>query len=76
MIRSDSRRVLTEHLAYQTAPGVHTTLPCECGGRRRPAGAVCAQCIDAELLRRAIDVTKGGTGYGYERVGGRVRRAR
>lgn len=68
-----SKSKLIEWLAYHTTPGAHTVSDGKCGHAAR-GGLHCANCIDAELLRRGVDVVAGGTRYAYERVNGRIRR--
>jgi hypothetical protein len=68
---------LISRLDYQAQPGTHTFCDgsCQvCGGHSRGGRIWCAKCIDTELLRRFIDVTKVGSQFAYERVDGRIRR--
>lgn len=59
-------------LDFQASPGVHTFGLGRCGHFARGCG-VCSDCIDAELLRRGVDVTKGGSKFVYVRED-RIRR--
>lgn len=68
-IKAETTDDLIYRLGYQSSPGVHTFGPAECGPDHwsRGCASYCSRCIDEELLRRGIDVTKGGTRYVYER---------
>lgn len=66
---------LIARLDFQTQPGAHTfaTEGCQvCGGASRGGRIWCAECIDRELLRRFVDLAKGGSRFAYERVDGRL----
>lgn len=60
---------LLHDLGYETHPGAHTASLAGCGHWSRRYA--CANCIDAELLRRGIDATADGR---YERKHGRIMR--
>lgn len=63
---------LVERLNFQTTPGCHTKSEGLCRHFSR-AGDYCSDCIDAELLRRGVDVIKGGSKFVYVRED-RIRR--
>lgn len=68
---------LAWELDYLTGGGNATTVgQAKCGHTARGGHPICEDCIDAELLRRGVDVTKGGSQYAYERVDGHIRRKR
>lgn len=54
---------------HQGSRGVHTYGgACEgCGVPTRSCAYYCIRCIDAELMRRGIDLTKGGSAYVFAR---------
>lgn len=68
-----SESELSDWLAYHTTPGAHTVSDGKCGHAAR-GGLHCANCIDAELLRRGVDVVECGTRYAYKRFVGGIRR--
>lgn len=57
---------LIDRLSYQASPGIHTFGLAPCGHWGRGANT-CANCIDAELLRRGLDVTTAELDYTYTR---------
>lgn len=63
---------------FQACPGEHTFCAesCQvCGGYSRGGRVWCSKCIDAELLRRFVDLAKGGSRFVYERtIDGQLRR--
>lgn len=67
---------LLDRLHYQTAPGVHTCSTGECGHTVRGGHYWCCNCLDAELLRRGVDVTVNGSRYQYIRDGRGIMRKR
>lgn len=71
-IADETTSTLIAELNYECTPGGHTYRPQRCGHHSRSPW--CSRCIDAELLRRGVDVTRGGTCFVYERVDGRLRR--
>jgi hypothetical protein len=73
MHSDDPTKTLIWRLDWQIAPGCKTQSIGVCGHWSR-GGWTCGECLDAELLRRGIDLAKGGSQYTYERVDGRLRR--
>lgn len=65
---------LLHDLRYETHPGAHTFSPSSCGVGHWSRRYACAECIDAELRFRGIDVVENGRGVHYVRVDGRIRR--
>jgi len=72
---------LLHALYFQTEPGDHSCQPCPACGEWSRQGLHCPACVDAELMRRKVDVTKtipGTTARSraakYSRNDGRIRR--